>query len=270
MAGCNIDLYVGFFIQGDAVNIEIYDSGAASAAQYTIPEGTYFFNHSVSAYNVVYQINQLLPTGYSVAYENDRQLQWSITGSGRYFRLPSSDDQTVLAEILGLYDNSGSTAYFQGSYCNDDWIGQVTLGAIYLESVGRIYPTHDLYGYANFGETRYKAGSGAVSRLATARVQELPITWQHCDGDVVKGDFAAGTQTTLGSSTAGSWSASFDRVFNPLLREPVFEMQDGTDNLTYYMDFEFNPDIKVMTVARWNGLFDVTFPACIYTEDFST
>jgi len=267
---CDIDLYVGFFIRGDEANIEIYDSGAASAAQFTIPEGTYFFNHSVSAYNIVYQINQVLPTGYSAAYVNDRQLRFNLTGAGRYFRLPDTDDQSVLAEILGLYDNTGDLTYFEGSYCDDGWAAQVTLGAVYLRSVGRIYPTHDLQGYASFNETRYRAGNGAVTRLATSRVQQLPITWQHCSGDVCKGDFAAGTQATLGSSDASATLISFDRAFNPLLREPVFHMQDGTNNYTYYMDFAFDPSIKTMTIQRWNGLFDVTFGACIYTKDFDT
>ena len=102
-------------------------------------------------------------------------------------------------------------------------------------------------------------------------MQQIPITWQHCDGDIVQGDFATGTQTTLGSTTAAGWSASFDRVFNPLLREPTFHMQSTYyGNFTYHIDFKFDPSIKTMTVARWNGLFDVAFGTCIYTTGYDS
>lgn len=265
----DFNLHVSFFIRGDAPNIEIWSSAAASAAQYTIPEGTYFFNHGVSAHNIVYQINQLLPSGNSFAYKNDRQLQLTLAAAGRYFRLPTSDDQTVLAEALGLYNNAGLTTYFEANHAINDWICQVTLASCFLSNVGLIYKSHDLYGTASFGETRQQSANGKVSRLATARTQSLGVTWQHVDGDLCRGTFDCGSQATLGTSTASNWSASFDKAFNPLLRKPLFYI-DTTDytNATYYINFEFR-DIAQMSVERWNGLFDVAFSSIIYTEDYT-
>lgn len=267
----DIDLYVGFTLEGTEAQLKYWDDdagGLGAFVQVTIPAGTYYFKHDTAAKDLVAVLDTLLGAigggGAGIARANDRQVEWTMDdplGDFVYLKETTNDDAEKIAEALGLYDNTGDLTYYETTQIDDGYVNQVTLTGWFDEG-GRVLETYDLGGFETFNNEIYVTEGGESSQISGQRVATVgPLTFDMVTGYGVRSGWPTCTQSVLGTTLVTDQSTSIWRALHPRIREPRFYMEwgDTPEKYEFSMTAPLMRENVIQRVANWNGRFRVGF-----------
>jgi hypothetical protein len=273
MTAPEIQLNFGVYLDGQSPQFRIYDDSAASYINYTIPAGTYFYNHSDSTKNIVNIIN-LLAAGYLVLNRiNDRQLLFDFVASADDFYLLSTDseDSVKLAEMLGLYNSAGDLTHYIQAPMSDGYYSHVTLCSWFANG-GLVWQGRTVRGLPSATVQYAAAQSGETAGISTGRrtlTGDLIIST--IDADAIRE-----TDETIDQATTATLcpddTTSFWRAYLPERRTPCFygeftQLSGDTITGEWYITEPIGPEQCKQSIANYAGLFDVTIRASYVPVD---
>lgn len=227
-------LNFGIELESTEPQFSFYDNTTSTYSTITLPSGLYFYNHPTTAKNIVAVLNVLLLGSCVISRQNDRQLKFTFADTADHIllRQTENDDYLKLAEMLGLYDNSGNLDYYTQVSMGNNKITQVTL-CTWFSSAGRLADSRTERGYPRGDAIYTESQSGKSAGVATGRrrkIKDLKFTAVSAN-DIDSADgIETSTQTTLGTTEVASFTTSFWRAYNPELHASCFYAELETWN----------------------------------------
>lgn len=268
-------LNFGIELESTEPQFSFYDNTTSTYSTITLPSGLYFYNHPTTAKNIVAVLNVLLLGSCVISRQNDRQLKFTFADTADHIllRQTENDDYLKLAEMLGLYDNSGNLDYYTQVSMGNNKITQVTL-CTWFSSAGRLQDYRTERGYPRGDAIYTESQSGKSAGVATGRrrkIKDLKFTSISANDIDPADGVETSTQTTLGTTEVASFTTSFWRAYNPELHASCFYAELDTWNEAvikgeWWLTGSLDDNCK--TRVPGNALlFDLTITACYVPVD---
>jgi len=227
MARPTMEFHFGIDLKGDHNQLKYWDASAAAYTEFKIPAGRYYFDlagSTMNLYNVISDFLKVVFPACSITLASgDRQIEWNLDNAADWIRLidTGDEDNTKIARMMGLYDNTGDLIYFESNNITDGYISNNTLSS-WFAAGGLKWQNYDLEGFEEYNAEIMQTSGGNASQVGGEPVARLPLEFTVIDGDTIRGGLPTATQAVPGTTINSTWTTSLQQASHAHYQTPEF------------------------------------------------